>query len=160
MSLELYSTCISVLQNFGFFFWPPPKLHKFTKFSRNFELDVVISYISLVQEDLWSNIITSVGCSSRHNTCFFLIFLFYRQYWSLPSGKVFFSEAGLDWIGAIEHQLNLPLDWLEDTNSFCTKSRDMCTGLDLLRSCRPGIWLGLWSSIPSPIRLVFFFSRN
>jgi hypothetical protein len=32
---------------------------------------------------------------------FLLIFLFYRQYWSLPSGKVFFSEAGLDWIGAM-----------------------------------------------------------
>ena len=36
MSLKLYSTCISVLQNFGFFFRPPPKLLKFTKFRRNF----------------------------------------------------------------------------------------------------------------------------
>ena len=37
MSLKLYSTCISVLQNFGFFFRPPPKLPKFAKFRRNFE---------------------------------------------------------------------------------------------------------------------------
>ena len=37
MSLKLYSTCISVLQNFGFFFRPPPKLPKFAKFCRNFE---------------------------------------------------------------------------------------------------------------------------
>ena len=35
MSLKLYSTCISVLQNFGFFFRPPPKLPKFAKFYRN-----------------------------------------------------------------------------------------------------------------------------
>ena len=32
MSLKLYSTCISVLQNFRFFFRPPPKLPKFAKF--------------------------------------------------------------------------------------------------------------------------------
>jgi hypothetical protein len=37
MSLELYSTYISVLQNFGFFFRPPPKLPNIAKFGRNFE---------------------------------------------------------------------------------------------------------------------------
>ena len=37
MSLELYSTGISVLQNFGFFFRPLPKLLKFAKFWWNFE---------------------------------------------------------------------------------------------------------------------------
>ena len=34
--LELYSTCISVLKNFGVFFRPPPKLPNFVKFGRNF----------------------------------------------------------------------------------------------------------------------------
>ena len=37
LSLKLYNTCISVLQNFGFFFRPPPKLPNFAKFRRNFE---------------------------------------------------------------------------------------------------------------------------
>jgi len=37
LSLKLYNTCISVLQNFGFFFRPPPKLPNFVKFHRNFE---------------------------------------------------------------------------------------------------------------------------
>ena len=36
LSLKLYNTCISVLQNFGFFFRPPPKLPNFAKFGRNF----------------------------------------------------------------------------------------------------------------------------
>jgi hypothetical protein len=36
MSLQLYSTYISVLQKFGFFFWPLPKLPNFAKFDRNF----------------------------------------------------------------------------------------------------------------------------
>ena len=36
LSLKLYNTCISVLQNFGFFFRPPPKLPNFAKFRRNF----------------------------------------------------------------------------------------------------------------------------
>ena len=34
LSLKLYNTCTSVLQNFRFFFCPPPK---FAKFHRNFE---------------------------------------------------------------------------------------------------------------------------
>ena len=36
LSLKLYNTCISVLQNFGIFFRPPPKLPNFAKFRRNF----------------------------------------------------------------------------------------------------------------------------
>jgi hypothetical protein len=40
---------------------------------------------------------------SAQHVFFFLVFLsnVYRQYWSLPSRKVFFSEAGVDWIGAM-----------------------------------------------------------
>jgi len=36
MNLELYNTCISVLQNFGVFFRPLLKLPNFVKFSRTF----------------------------------------------------------------------------------------------------------------------------
>jgi hypothetical protein len=36
ISLELYITCIRVLQNFGVFFRPPQKLPNFAKFGRNF----------------------------------------------------------------------------------------------------------------------------
>ena len=34
--LELYSTCISILKNFGVFFLPPPKLPNLVKFGQNF----------------------------------------------------------------------------------------------------------------------------
>jgi len=37
MSLELYSTCISVLQNFGFPFGHHRNYQKLAKFRRNFE---------------------------------------------------------------------------------------------------------------------------